>query len=875
MKKILYTLLAAFALVSCMEEIDKVDTRLEGNVVLTVFNSTMTKAITDPNGLEYERKLESLDCFFYVKGQTNSPCVYYQRLDPVPDNALDDGRADIPLNVSDEVLKAMFPGTNTECDVFLIANLPANSAYAAKAEGTKVSSLNKTLLTMAEDGAYDGINKPFAMAGLDIATKAEVDGKVSVTGEIPLYRAAAKITISVNIPSSITTYVTKFDGEGNILRDENGEPIKETQIMQPVFTENQNGSTVVPLQSSFHNGVNKTYLRADYVVDGSNDSLINEEDYFDTSKQRYKDSGSSNDVHTYTCEVPFYSYARAWERGADNAAYISFEMPWRNATTDVHKTYYYQIPINIKAQENNPANCFMPNHWYDITANIGVLGSTVESQPHIIGDMSFYVLDWTTEPETEHGDRYEDVVMEKYTYLVVPEKRIEIYNSDTDVIKYEASHKIGLQMNTSSKAVEIIGGTTNNSSYYINCSTNPAKIAAVPNGITAAGNFTIEVDAQTKMQTGDITYEYHIPQTSTGGVYSPVFVYFTIWLDFDGDGKIKTDYAANYDGAREDDFVEHVTIVQYPPIYIIPDPSTLRSIYVNGVQSHNNSMDDVGLDGYGLGASTGVKNFDGNNEITNNSMYVINVTALNSDNVFYAPPLNANGYFNYTDEAIYQPKDEDDPNDAFEPYHYIIGDPRQRNNVIADDGLWARSWADGEDFAGGADRKLQYYYPTESSGNSFQVIAPKYRIVSFNNASGKKCTPESAAMRCASVQEDGYPAGRWRLPTVAEVQFIIDLQRKGLIVDIFLSSGSYYATASYASGTQLVTLRENSTNPTGIRWDKESSGISVRCVYDEWYWGSQRDAIVNTNPDWSVTDVDGIRHYGDEYLFTWGDKQIW
>lgn len=873
MKRILYPLLAAFALVSCMEEIDKVDTRPEGNVVLTVFNSTMTKAITNSNGLEYERKLESLDCFFYVKGQTDSPCVYYQRLDPVPDNALDDGRADIPLNVSDEVLNAMFPGTNTECDVFLIANLPANTAYAANAEGTKVSSLNKTLLTMAEDGAYDGINKPFAMAGLGIATKAEVDRKVSVTGEIPLYRAAAKITISVNIPSSITTYVTKFDGEGNILRDENGEPIKEAQIMQPVFTENQNGSTVVPLQSSFHNGVNKTYLRADY-IDGSNNSLINEEDYFDTSKHRYVPSRSSNDVHTFTCEVPFYSYARAWERGADNAAYISFEMPWRNATTGgVHNTYYYQIPINIKAQENNPANCFMPNHWYDITANIGVLGSTVESQPHLIGDMTFYVLDWTTEPETEHGDRYEDVVMEKYTYLVVPEKRIEIYNSDTDVIKYEASHKIGLQMNTSSKAVEIIGGTTTNSSYYINCSTNPAEIASVPNGITAAGNFTIEIDPKTDMQTGDITYEYHIPQTNTGGVYSPVFVYFTIWLDFNENGTIDTDYDENYDGAREDDFVEHITIVQYPPIYIIPDPSTLRSIYVNGVQSQStSSMDNVPLDTYSLGASTGVKNFSGDNAKTNNSMYVINVTALNSDNVFYAPPLSTNGYLNYNNGAQYAPSNQDNPNDAFDPYNYIIGDPRQRNNVIASGGLWARSWADGKDFAGGADRKLQYYYPTESRGSTFQVIAPKYRIVSFNNASGKNCTPESAALRCASVQEDGYPAGRWRLPTVAEVQFIIDLQRKGLIVPIFLSGESYYATASYASGTELVTLRQNGSN---IQWNKVSSGISVRCVYDEWYWGSQRDAIANPTPDWSVTDNRGIRHYGDEYLFTWGDKQIW
>lgn len=850
MKKILYTLLAAFALVSCMEEIDKVDTRPEGNVVLTVFNSTMTKAITNPNGLEYERKLESLDCFFYVKDQTNSPCVYYQRLDPVPDNALDDGRADIPLNVSDDVLDAMFPATNTTCDVFLIANLPANTAYAANKAGTEVSSLNKTLLTMTADGAYDGIDKPFAMAGLDIATKAEVDRKVSVTGEIPLYRAAAKITISVNIPSSINTYVTQFDGEGNILRDENGEPIKETQIMQPVFTENQNGSTVVPLQSSFHNGVNKTYLRADY-VDGSN-SLINEEDYFDTSKQRYKPSGSSNGMHTYTCEVPFYSYARAWERGADNAAYISFEMPWRNATTDVHKTYYYQIPINIKAQENNPANCFMPNHWYDITANIGVLGSTVESQPHIIGDMSFYVLDWTTEPETEHGDRYEDVVMEKYTYLVVPEKRIEIYNSDTDVIKYEASHKIGLKMNTSSKEVEIIGGTTNNSSYYINCGGNTPQVNNVPNGITAADNFTIEVDAQTKMQTGDITYEYHIPQADNDPVkvYSPVFVYATIWLDFDGDGTIDTNYAAGYDGAREDDFVEHITIVQYPAIYVIPDLTTRYSIYVNDIIKTGDGSGDLvrypqtGNSYYGLGLVPGTNSTTGANPTY---MYVVNVSSLKSNDGFYYNTDNNN-------------------NGPQTWYNYVIGDPRQRisDTDLNDDGYdMDQHWVVAPD-VNGNQRKLQNYYPTSTEEGAFQVIAPKFRIVSFHGNGHRYHNYEGAKMRCASYQEDGYPAGRWRLPTYAEIQFVIKLQEESVISPIFFGSSKYF------TATNQITYNANGS--TYMNFQDASPGTingsngSVRCVYDEWYWGSEREAQPNpvANPP-----------AGEEYLFTWGDEKVW
>jgi hypothetical protein len=235
-------------------------------------------------------------------------------------------------------------------------------------------------------------------------------------------------------------------------------------------------------------------------------------------------------------------------------------------------------------------------------------------------------------------------------------------------------------------------------------------------------------------------------------------------------------------------------------------------------------MNNVELDGYSLGASTGVKNFEGNNETTNNSMYVINVSSLASSDLFYGPPLNSDGYLEFTDGF----------NNATVPYNYVIGDPRQRTSDLALDGSnTARSWAEAPALYGTTPRQLQYYYPTESHGKALQVIAPSYRIVSFNNASGKHCTPESAAMRCASLQEDGFPAGRWRLPTVAEVQFIINLQMLSVIEDIFLSGSSYYATASYASNGELVTLRENNNK---IEWNSRGGSISVRCVYDEWYW---------------------------------------
>ena len=178
------------------------------------------------------------------------------------------------------------------------------------------------------------------------------------------------------------------------------------------------------------------------------------------------------------------------------------------------------------------------------------------------------------------------------------------------------------------------------------------------------------------------------------------------------------------------------------------------------------------------------------------------------------------------------------------------------------------------------NKTLQYYYPTDGDGNTFQIVAPKFRIVSFNNASGKYCDPDGAAMRCASLQEDGIPAGRWRLPTVAEIKYIITLQKAGAIQEIFSSSTSYYATAAYGdkNHSKLITLTLDGNN---YNWNNLTSGMSVRCVYDEWYWGGTRDAVKNPSPSKQSTqganyrtDYLGNPIYFDEYYFTWGDREI-
>jgi hypothetical protein len=106
--------------------------------------------------------------------------------------------------------------------------------------------------------------------------------------------------------------------------------------------------------------------------------------------------------------------------------------------------------------------------------------------------------------------------------------------------------------------------------------------------------------------------------------------------------------------------------------------------------------------------------------------------------------------------------------------------------------------------------------------------------------------------RCASYQEDGFPAGRWRMPTKAEVEYIVRLSAEGKIPKLFNDEkdnpqGDYWCAhgVAYPQSNGTVTLTA------------ASGEHSVRCVYDDWYWGSS-PVVTSSNRS----------------PFTWGDKEI-
>ena len=103
-------------------------------------------------------------------------------------------------------------------------------------------------------------------------------------------------------------------------------------------------------------------------------------------------------------------------------------------------------------------------------------------------------------------------------------------------------------------------------------------------------------------------------------------------------------------------------------------------------------------------------------------------------------------------------------------------------------------------------------------------MAPKFRIASSYGKCWSNINGTDAKRRCAAYQEQGYPAGRWRMPTPAEIRFIATLSNYGIIPKLFTEDNNYWTSDGIVKYGDDLSVRDDLT--TG----------AVRCVYDDWYW---------------------------------------
>ena len=551
------------------------------------------------------------------------------------------------------------------------------------------------------------------------------------------------------------------------------------------------------MQVMFYNGVNKSQVYTTSVPDdGTYFSLLAENAYGFTGTT----SGETT-VAPYNHAIPFYSYPSDWGETAKNKeAHMILMLPWTNGKRQ--DNFYYEVPIDDANKK------LVRNTYYQISLVVGMLGSTELKTDEIVKlTPTCKLLNW--------GDAEINANLDQPRYLVA-EDIIRIYNQNTVNIPFDSSHPMNPTITVSEcYHQELMNGTN----------------------VEVSSDGTLEIEGNNVVYTRNLDNNF----TSSTFDFTPYYTTFTI----------------KQSGNTGKELSKTITVIQYPAIY---GERNVNSDY-SGNKNDNHGY--VFVNGYynnGTGITT-QDDFDNayglmSDDVSSNTMLVFTVTTTEGTN-------------------------------------YVIGDPRELevNNAFIEDthnnnnSVWASASYLDNGVVSTSKRNLENYYATETSHNylknasagnyqtngnnvyandeaaaqnerTYNMIAPKFRISSgygaIYNSDGNRRYYHLMKKRCASYQEDGYPAGRWRLPTKAELEFIFYLSNKGKVPTLFVNTMDYWCAHGYAKPGN------NGYAEMGYRtyYDNIQNTISVRCVYDDWYWGSE--------PVLKTTE--------EKRVFTWGDE---
>lgn len=469
--------------------------------------------------------------------------------------------------------------------------------------------------------------------------------------------------------------------------------------------------------------------------------------------------------------------------------YPFYTYPTNWGTDEESRTYFTLVVNWVRTDDNtitkttyyeipvNPAGTYLKrNTYYKIKQKVEVLGSTEEESPVVLYPCNYIILDWGN-TMIDSGDTDVDAEINKLKYLVVDETQIEMNNTQSEQIYYFSSDEVEIK-NLKVEKIDVRGNTAVSSLLA-----NLADPTAVDNTYTVSSANLMNPVLISLQKTND-------------GDDSRTYLFFEHILENEMNKDCDySEYIVTFDVQHIGDntYKETIKITQYPMIAIVAD---LNSDY----NDDNNTNNDNAHNGYVII----------NNQTTTNTTWsaVHGLTGSNKNPNRYIVTVNS-----LTEAA---------GND------YIIGDPRSKTpkefaNINSDDN----------------GRALTYYYPTNRDGMTREMIAPQFMMASSYGVCNAM-TRDEAEKRCATYQEDGYPAGRWRVPTQAEVKYIIQLSGWGVIPVLFTNGSNYWSAHTVVQ------------NNNGVFSTSTSTSAFVRCVYDTWYWGKER---VNGN------------------TFTYGDKE--
>lgn len=516
---------------------------------------------------------------------------------------------------------------------------------------------------------------------------------------------------------------------------------------------------------------------------------------------------------TYS-HVPFYSYPCAWSDLSDYAASVVFRIPWKIRGENNYRYRKYQLNPNVGTMD------LQRNKYYRTFVKVASLGGADKESIVIIPECDYEIIPWMNESASGGGQGIVPGELVTYKYLVIDHPEQVINNEPKVYFTYVSSSPIA--------SVRI-----NTIKYYVNANANPETTQNVNRTVSAdsqdvstnAGVITVD-----KSNPGYVTFNH-----SLDNMYSAITIYATI---------------TNEDGCTQD-----VVAEQNPSISLYRKAKS-GDVFVNGYFAR------VANSPFGTRFSQGGSYYYRDPKSTYNNSNAVTMPNPSREygTTIYAGATSGSLSTFYTTEV--RISSFNTSNNTYTYTYggsehtevYRIGDPRKTTEEVYNSSWSLYPYLYYNNTAQGANEAWQEplkILTTSQNAEDQNIVAPKFLVSSSLNAMLTSGLPtfDQAVSRAAVYQETGYPAGRWRIPTEAEMAFIVARQQDGTIPDLYVANSDYWS----GSG-RLMNISSSGTKIT--MKDGNGEQQSVRFVYDLWYWGDEASTTNVYHPNGHLYEYD-------------------
>lgn len=910
MRRLSYLLLPLLLFLSCAKE-GEMDGQWDGPVIeltLSCDELGMTKAglngVQDGDDDYFENVVKYVDFYFYPvtadgDGRENKHPFHI----PV---TLTNNILSFRLQVtSHQVNNQIFP--TEECEVFALVNGPREKLN--ELDDLSLDSIYSVVETTDFEKKTDSFNhrqSQFMMSGLETLELSAEGGrtaKVVSKKTIPVSRYACKLTFGIKVDDIVKVDTGQKDGNDKPITEDWRPSVEEMYIylVDGVKSVTLDGDPVDTDQAKtnghpehFDYKKNPMYFY-ELQEDKSYKQLFDKDGEYYTTYPTYTYPQSWTDKNEH---VPYLKLVLPWIRVSDNLKRVCY--------------YKIILPQNTQKGVPEGKNALLRNNWYRYNIAVGMLGADSDDAEVTVNPVDFYIYYWQDKNVVvKHASignaRYLSVDKE-YNESDEPEKQkyYELNNEKELDIYYTSSHPVNVDILSVTRpyygknpVADQKNDTYKATVRKSNGPENPSEEHYYADMLYAKDTYyleykTEEVSGYTDASKWFTKYASYIHfahalnnnYSQSSFDYSPYTIFLS--LHHADDPSISKEYS------------KIVKIVQYPAVYIEAemnsdspkegiDPSQYSGQPQNqlawsyfahrgfvfldgGPRMRHESEEKADNNGpYGKLMRKLNKGWNGGDLATDNvnrrklewmqwrvvnftggnrNMYNIVVTVLptGSNYCIGDPRTSKPETWNNGEEAYSTMEESKAPANRSLYYNYNFETDEADNAYVS-------HFQKGNALYYGPDderpqRELRYYFPAENSSRTANMLAPSCRVASkFGGLEYGGVTKRSAEYKCATYQEDGYPAGRWRLPTQAEITFIADLTNTANFDVLFNSTTAYWS----ANG---AIMPKGGLHP-------ELDYALARCVYDSWYWDPLDDRLLDL-PEEGEDKVVG-KKYRDEY----------